>query len=81
MPGKCGTCGEPLFGKQRRFCSDSCRNKYWSRARKLGEQRIQISPDEVIQAFMNDFFRVLKMHQEAIIRIGQKNNVDRKDPD
>lgn len=80
MSGKCGSCGAPLFGKQRRFCSDACRNKYWNSARRRGEFPAAYSPNKYVQEFLDDLFRLIAIHKE-VIDAAIKNDVEPKEPD
>lgn len=36
----CLQCGIELSGKQSRYCSDSCRLQFWSKARKRGAEKV-----------------------------------------
>ena len=35
---RCEACGKPLAGRQRRFCSDECRYRWWKTHRDCGER-------------------------------------------
>lgn len=48
-PLLCLACGEPLTGKQRKFCRDACR-KRWHRRRIRG-----LEPDTEIVSFVRDW--------------------------
>lgn len=69
----CGHCKSPLQGKQKRFCSDACRNLYWNNARRRGESPVQTNQGEAVQSLLDDLFRVLRDHSETISGLGKKD--------
>lgn len=76
----CALCDEPLVGKQTRFCSAKCRDTYWTKARKRGDHPVQYSPEEDIQSFLNDFFKLLMLYKDAIDRIAGIGKIDGEKP-
>lgn len=68
---KCEVCEKPLFGKQTKFCSRTCANKYWDVLRLQGKAAPGFTdPDPVIQAFLTDFKELLVRHHEAVTKLG-----------
>jgi hypothetical protein len=70
MPKRtCIQCGQPLSGKQQRFCSDAHRSDYWNDLRTRAIEKPPVSSDDEIQAFFEDIMAVMSRHQNAVNKI------------
>lgn len=70
---QCIMCGRGLAGRQKKFCSSLCHDKYWKQARKAGTEVPGFTdPDPVINAFLQDFRRLLETHRDAVDALAAK---------
>lgn len=70
---QCKMCGTKLSGRKRSFCSTAHANEYWKMARLLGtEVKGFTDPDPAINAFLQDFRRLLENHKDAVDALAGK---------
>lgn len=69
----CKLCGIELTGRRRSFCSTAHGNEYWKRARIAGmEVKGFTDPVPEINAFLQDFRKLLEKHQDGVNALAAK---------